>query len=263
MKKVMQWALAAALLISGPTVFTSCSIDDNPVKRERKMMLVGREFTDMPYFGTTIDKYTYDDEYRLVNMKTVQVSTGEVLSNLDYIYTPGHITKKGQNHVDEITDECRLDDQGRIVEYHNKCVNTETGKVLADDIYTFTYDENGHLATMHTANAVETYTWEGDELRSSIMIENNTGYLLETYEPSDAPAQTFFNWYGYKVPELCLQGCFGVLPAHMPAKQSIVMYLSDTLNISYDYEYKYTTVDGRLATVTVDQSNYILYWELI
>jgi hypothetical protein len=256
----MQWVMAATLFISDLTVFTSCSVDDNPVKREPKMMLVGLEFTNIYYFGRVMEKYTYDADYRLVNMKIVQVSTGDVLSDLDYIYTPGHITKKGQDYFHDVTDECRLDDQGRIVEQRHNTVDIETGKASEEDLYTFTYDENGHLATMQLSDLMETYIWEGDELRAKT-VTSKSAYGTYDYETSDAPAQAVFNRFGYSLPELCQQGCFGVLPAHLPAKETFASYVDGTLLFKIVEEYNYTTADGRLATFSLDYGTYILHWE--
>ena len=134
---------------------TACtSSDDNPVKPqpEPRTVLVGLEVRNKYPAGPSMEVYTYDADYRLVNMKEIEVGTGDVLADLDYIYTPGHITKKGRDLFYDITDECTLDDQGRIVEYHHKNVKIETGQLLSDYLYTYTYDENGHMATTHSGD---------------------------------------------------------------------------------------------------------------
>jgi hypothetical protein len=255
--------MMAAILICGASVFTACTNDDNPAKPEPRTVLVGLEFRNKYPAGPTMEVYTYDANYRLVNMKEIEISTGEAIADLDYIYTPGHITKKGWDLFYDITDECTLDDKGRIVEYHHKNVKIETGDLLADDYYTITYDENGHIATMHLGEMVETYIWEGDELRTTTMVEK-IAYARSDFEPSDAPAQAILNRYGYHLSELCLQGCFGVLPAHMPAKKTTLTYLNGTLLGTIVNEFKTTTTaDGHLATISEGKDTYILHWGTI
>ena len=87
---------------------TACtSSDDNPVKPqpEPRTVLVGLEFRNKYPAGPSMEVYTYDADYRLVNMKEIEVGTGDVLADLDYIYIPGHITKKGRDLFYDITDE--------------------------------------------------------------------------------------------------------------------------------------------------------------
>ena len=250
--------LSVALL-----ALTACtSSDDNPVKPqpEPRTVLVGLEFRNKYPVGPSMEVYTYDADYRLVNMKEIEVGTGDVLADLDYIYTPGHITKKGWDLFYDITDECTLDDQGRIVEYHHKNVKIETGQLLSDYLYTYTYDENGHMATTHSGDYVETYIWEGDELRTMTMAEGNA-YTTYDFEPSDAPAQALFNRFGYNLPELCLQGRFGVLPAHMPAKVTSAAYIDGTMLFTSVTEFTTTTADdGHLGTVSKGNTTFVLHW---
>ena len=259
----MQWAMAAALIISGLSVFTSCSVDDNPVKREPKTMLVGMDYMGHFFYGDVTYSYTYDDDYRLVKMKEVQVGTDLVIAEFDYIYTPGHITKQGREEGYSITEECSLDDHGRIVEQVRTSVNIETQKALGI-IYTYTYDEDGHLTTVSSWTGddpypiVYNYTWENGELRSRRMVEATIVVLYE-YEPSDVPAQAYYNHIGYKeLEELCQQGCFGVLPRHLPSKQIFTMTMDDVVMSKLTTEYDYSVVDGR---VVASNDNYFLHWE--
>jgi hypothetical protein len=257
MKKLIM--VLAATLICGACLFTSCKKEDNSVIPATKTVLVSMEITNMFNIGHFIEEYTYDADYRLVNKKIVQVSNGAVVSDLDYIYTSGHITKRGTENDCYITDECTLDELGRIVECHHKSVRIETGNLVFDELYTFTYDENGHLAIKHQGDIVQTFNWEGDELRNTSMVQGNCN-IVEVYETCDAPAQALFARFGYEQPELCLQGCFGVLPAHMFSKNTVILYLGDNVASEHSYDYSYTTVDGRLATIDDGNGQYILHW---
>ena len=121
-KKLFQWSLAAALICSA-SVFTACtSSDDNPVspQREPKTVLVGMDVMGHPFYGDLTYSYAYDDDCRLVKMKEEQVGTGLVITEFDYTYTTGHITKQGREEGYTVSEECCLDDHGRIVELvHN------------------------------------------------------------------------------------------------------------------------------------------------
>ena len=116
------------------------------------------------------------------------------------------------------------------------------------------------MATTHSGDYVETYIWEGDELRTMTMAEGNA-YTTYDFEPSDAPAQALFNRFGYDLPELCLQGRFGVLPAHMPAKVTSAAYIDGTMLFTSVTEFATTTDDdGHLGTVSTGNTTFVLHW---
>ena len=141
---MFQWALAAALICGISLAAASCSSnDDNPAtpQRESKTVLVGMDFMGHPFYGDLTYSYAYDD-CRLVKMREEQVGTGLVITEFDYTYTPGHIKKQGREEAYTVTEECSLDDHGRIVELVHNSINDETQKEY-HYTYTYTYDEDG------------------------------------------------------------------------------------------------------------------------
>lgn len=257
----------AAALICGASVFTSCTVDnaDNPATPKTKTVLMGMDFMGHPFYGDVTYSYIYDDDCRLVKMKEEQVGTDLVITDFDYTYTPGHITKQGRQEGYSVTEECSLDDHGRIVELVHTSLDYETQKVY-HFTYTYTYDKDGRLATMSQLTEGEpiitTYIWEGGDLRSMSVSQEQVQYLMvDEYETSNVPAQAFFNHIGYsEAEELCQQGCFGVLPLHLPSKLTNTIYLKDVQLLKKTTEYSYTVTDGRVVAVSQGKTTYVLHW---
>ena len=198
---------------------------------EARTVLAGMDFKGHPFYGDLTYSYTYDDDGRLVKMKEEQVGTGLVITEFDYTYTPGHITKQGREEAYTVTEECSLDDHGRIVELVHNSINDEKQKEY-HYTYTYTYDEDGHLATVSQwvegePNALLiTFAWQDGELRSKTTDQSSV-LMVYGYEPGDAPAQALFDRIGYsEADELCPQGCFGTLPLHLPSKQTVTLTLN-------------------------------------
>ena len=233
---------------------------------EGRTVLASMDFKGHPFYGDLTYSYAYDDDCRLVKMKEEQVGTGLVITEFDYTYTPGHITKQGREEAYTVTEECSLDDHGRIVELVHNSINDETQKEY-HYTYTYTYDEDGHLTTVSQwiegePNALlTTFAWQDGELRSKTTDQSSV-LMVYDYEPGDAPAQALFSRNGYsEADELCPQGCFGTLPLHLPAKQTVTLTLNGVEMSKRTTEYTYTVTAGRLASAS-DTYNYFLHWEM-
>ena len=231
---------------------------------EARTVLAGMDFMGHPFYGDLTYSYAYDDDCRLVKMKEEQVGTGLVFTEFDYTYTPGHIKKQGREEAYTVTEECSLDDHGRIVELVHNSINDETQKEY-HYTYTYTYDEDGRLATVSQwvegePNALlTTFAWQDGELRSKTTDQSSVLMVID-YEPGDAPAQALFSRNGYsEADELCAQGCFGTLPLHLPAKQTVTLTYNGVEMSKRTTEYTYTVTAGRLAAAN-DTSNYFLHW---
>ncbi|MBQ9525075.1 MAG: DUF4595 domain-containing protein [Bacteroidaceae bacterium] len=231
---------------------------------EARTVLASMDFKGHPFYGDLTYSYAYDDDCRLVKMKKEQVGTGLVITEFDYTYTPGHITKQGREEAYTVTEECSLDDHGRIVELVRNSINSETQKEHHYK-YTYTYDEDGRLATVsqwvegETNALLTTFAWQDGELRSKTTDQASV-LMVNDYEPGDAPAQALFGHIGYsEADELCPQGCFGTLPLHLPSKQTVILTYNGVEMSKRTTEYSYTVTDGRLAAAN---DNYFLHWEM-
>ena len=231
---------------------------------EGRTVLASMDFKGHPFYGDLTYSYAYDDDCRLVKMKEEQVGTGLVITEFDYTYTPGHIKKQGREEAYTVTEECSLDDHGRIVELVRNSINDETQKEY-HYTYTYTYDEDGHLTTVSQWREGEpnalltTFAWQDGELRSKTTDQSSV-LMVCGYEPGDALAQALFSRNGYsEADELCSQGCFGTLPLHLPAKQTVTLTLNGVEMSKRTTEYTYTVTDGRLASAS---DTYFLHWEM-
>ena len=229
---------------------------------EARTVLASMDFKGHPFYGDLTYTYTYDDDCRLVKMKKEQVGTGLVITEFDYTYTPGHIKKQGREEAYTVTEECSLDDHGRIVELVHNSINDETQKEY-HYTYTYTYDEDGHLTTVSQwiegePNALlTTFAWQDGELRSKTTDQSSV-LMVYDYEPGDAPAQALFSRNGYsEADELCAQGCFGTLPLHLPSKQTVILTYNGVEMSKRTTEYTYTVTAGRLAAAN---DTYFLHW---
>ena len=114
--------------------------------------------------------------------------------------------------------------------------------------FRFTYGDG--LLKDDGGGLTQDYTWEGEDIRS---ISTTNGSVVLDFETSDAPAQAMFELLSYDtgLSELCAQGCFGTLPAHMPSKRTMTTTLLPGMPpFVSTYHYNYTlNADGRLATV--------------
>ena len=240
----------------------SCKKEDNdtllPVKQT---VFAGMDVSRMVFYGNVTYSYTYDDDYRLLRIKEIQADDHFVIRDMNFTYSDGHLSITGMSEGYYVTNECTLDEEGRIIEMIHSSNTNYT--------YKYTYDAEGHMATAtqitDDGSLTSTYVWENGEL-TMVHTGNGTGNgtTVLTFETSDAPAQALFNRMKYdnEVSELCAQGCFGTLPTHMPSKRSLTKYLNDTPVNTITTEYAYTVVDGRLATCQAgDNLTFAFCWE--
>lgn len=229
-----------------------------PVKHT---VFAGMDVSRMVFYGDVTYNYTYDDDYRLVRIKEMRAGDHFVIRDMSFNYSDGHISITGMSEGYYVTNECTLDEQGRIIEMIHSSTSNYT--------YKYTYDAEGHLATAtqitDEGNLISTYLWENGEL-TSVHTGNGTGNgdKVLSFETSDAPAQALLNRMKYdnEVSELCAQGCFGTLPAHMPSKRSLTLYLNGIAVNTITTEYSYTVENDHLATCQAgDNLTFNFYWE--
>ena len=179
--------------------------------------------TGVALYDSVTYSYEYDDQYRLVRSKAIRTNSDYVILDYQFTYSDGHITVKGPAYESSHTYECTLDSEGRITHMDETSVPNDSTTIIRH--FDYTYDAEGRIESAfkitendNSVGVTENYTWEDEEIRS-----------ISTYETSDAPAQAMFTAIGYDsyFSELCTQGCFGTLPAHMPSKRTI----TDTLPI--------------------------------
>lgn len=268
----------AAILICGLTV-SSCKKDPQPTpdpdpEPTTQTMLTGMVGTGVSFYDSVTYSYEYDDEYRIVSYESHVTNQDYIIQDLQFTYSDGHISVTGIENESPVTIECTLDSEGRITHFERTSILNDTLTSIRNVDYT--YDAEGHLASEYILSNISdgqgitnVYVWEGDELKAC----NTEGDAITIdYVASDAPAQALFQNMSYDgdLAVLCTQGCFGKLPAHMPAQKTVTTSLSipgmppviKTSNFTYTVD-----AEGRLATcVETDASNgstthYTFNWE--
>ena len=279
MKTTFKWMIAAILFCGSSFSITSCWKDPIPVippipEPTTQTVLTGIVATGVPFYDSVTYSYEYDAEYRLVRSEAHVTNDGYVVHDLYFTYSDGHISVTGTASESPITLECTLDDEGRITHYERTSVLADSSTLINN--VDFTYDAEGHLTSEYTISnspdsqgLTDYYVWEGDELMA---CNTEGGYITIDYVASDAPAQALFHYLSYdrELEVLCPQGCFGKLPAHMPAQKTLTTALPipGMAPIIITTNYTYTVdAEGRLATsVATDETNgdttsYTFNWE--
>ena len=220
-----------------------------------RTVMAGMDVTGVTLYGDVAYSYTYDADLRLTRIYEV-TTTGDnyVVRDINLVYSDGHISISGMTEGYNLTAECTLDAQGRVTEMTRSAVSITTG-FTSDRTFVYTYDADGHMATMtqitEDAELTNTFVWENGELVSVYTGEGTgNGDMVIAFEASDAPAQALFYLMKYDsdVSELCLQGFFGTLPTHMPSTRSLTVYMNGIPIHTTTSEYVYTVENGRLAT---------------
>lgn len=267
MKTKFQW-MFAVILICGLTVsVSSCKKEPAP----KKTVLTGMVATGVIMYDSITYSYDYDAQCRLVRSLSRQTNDNYVLLDLRFTYADNSIRVEGTENGKVVTYNCTLDSEGRITRMDRTSVGDDTPTNTSR--YDYTYNADGYLASVHKASQPDSeginsvYVWEGGELKA---VNTEDGVLSVEYETSDAPAQALFINMGYdELAQLCAQGCFGKLPAHMPSKRTVITtFPSPMPSLSVPFDYVYTTnADGRLATCTETRSSdggvahYTFNWE--
>ena len=274
MKNTFKW-MFAAILICGLTV-SSCKKDPQPTPEPEpttQTMLTGIVATGVPIYDSVTYSYEYDAQYRLVRSKSQVTNEDYVIQDLKFTYSDGRISVTGTEAEEPVTLECTLDSEGRITHYVSTLLINDSTTIITN--IDFTYDAEGRLIKEFSSSnregngATTEYVWEGDELKASSMGD---GVITDDFVASDAPAQALFQKMDYDVTlsDLCTQGCFGKLPAHMPSKRTmtITLPIPGMEPVVTPSSFTYTVnAEGRLATcVETDETNgditkYTFIWE--
>jgi hypothetical protein len=270
MKTTFKW-MFAAILLCGLTVSSCQKPEPEPTKQTVLAGIVG---TGVLFYDSVTYSFEYNAEYRIVRSESHVTNEDYVIHDYFFTYSDGQISVTGTENESPVTFECTLDGEGRITHYVKTQVTNDTVTDITN--VDFTYDADGHMASEYkisndpsSQGITVNFVWEGDELKA----RNTEGNLITTdYVASDAPAQALFNIIGYDIflEDLCAQGCFGKLPAHMPAQETITTTLpvpgTDPLVMITNYTYT-VNADGRLATCVETggaddrTANYTFNWE--
>ena len=231
-----------------------------------RTVLAGMDVTGVLLYSNVAYSYSYDADHRLTHIYEVTLSDNYVVRDINFAYSDGHISITGITEGYNLTAECALDAQGRMTEMTRSAVSTTTG-YTSNRTFTYTYDADGHMATTtqisDDGELTHTFVWENGELASVYTGAGSAnGDMVLSFETSDAPAQALFYLMKYDgdVSELCHQGCFGTLPAHMPSTRSLTVYMYGNPIHTTTSEYVYTVENGRLATCQDEGSSYTFHW---
>ena len=276
MKTTCKW-MFAAILLCGLTV-SSCNKDPQPTatpdpEPTTQTVRAGMVGTGVSFYDSVTYSYEYDAEYRIVRSEAHATNQDYVIRDLVFTYSDGHISVIGTDDNCPVNIVCDLDDEGRITHFERTSILPDSTTIITNVNYT--YDAEGHLASEFIlsndseSGTTSNYIWEGDELKT---CSSESGIITIDYEASDVPAQAQFSNMSYDIElaVLCTQGCFGKLPAHMPAKRTLTTGIPipgmplfiETTNYTYTID-----AEGRLATSTEiregyeDSAFYIYNWE--
>ena len=258
--------LALALLAC--TTFSSCE-KESPAPATKTVLasIVG---SDVLVYENTVETYVYDEDFRIVKAACNNPFLDKRVFEYDITYRDGSILIEGINNGEHDTITCTLDAEGRIVTIEKTTVGELNTSV---SLSTYTYDDKGRLASCHkdfgtgSGGTDVVYTWEGDEIKET---NTSNGALVISYEISSVPAEAYFDEYGYDsvTSFLCPQGCFGRLPAHMPAKKSIKTTLAGISMTVGTVEYKTGVGDNghlasfeRISRTTGEDSKFVFTWK--
>ena len=269
----------ATILLCGLTV-SSCNKDPQPTptpdpEPTTQTVLAGMVGTGVSFYDSVTYSYEYDAEYRIVRSEAHVTNQDYVIQDLHFTYSDGHISVTGVENESPVTSECTLDSEGRITHFERTSILNDTLTSIKNVDYT--YDAEGHLTSEYIISNTSSdgqgitnvFVWEGDELKAC----NTEGNAITLdFVASDVPAQALFQNMSYdgELAVLCTQGCFGKLPAHMPAQKTVTTSLSipGVPPVIKTSNYTYTVDDeGRLATsvetdgTTGNTTHYTFNWE--
>lgn len=276
MKNTYKW-MFAAILICG-LIVSSCKKDPTPTpdpdpEPTTRTVLAGMEAIGVLMFDSVTFSYEYDTQYRLVRSKAFHTPSGFLIRDVSFTYSDGRLSFEGISADDNISFECTLDSEGRITHIDENTILSDNSTMIRH--YDYTYDAEGRLVRTFEITEdggegfTQDYIWEDGDIRS---ITTPDSSIVTDFESSDAPAQALFNLIGYdnSFSELCAQGCFGTLPAHMPSKRTLTTTfpIPGMPPVVLINNYTYTlNAEGRLATFEdINESNnsttsYTLIWE--
>ena len=105
----------------------SCKKEDNDIPTPVKQtVFAGMDVSRMVFYGNVTYNYTYDEDYRLVRIKEINTDGHYVIRDINFTYSDGHISITGTSEGYYVTNECTLDDQGRITEMIHSGVSDYT-----------------------------------------------------------------------------------------------------------------------------------------
>ena len=194
MKRMVQWVIAAALMICGTSVFTSCDNNsDNPVNpdpsektvpRISKIFRSGHLIMKRNLGGTWVTILESEDERAL---RYEFFWTGNRLDSINFY---------SGDPTNDATYDMEYDEQGRLVHDSSRAGNYD---------YVFEYDSKGRLSKMYYAirwdgeiynRYVTSYFYEGDKLSKS--IEEGRFYNVNG-GPFTCTEEHVFTWDGDNV----------------------------------------------------------------
>jgi len=259
----MQWT-ALRKNADGTTTFQQ---GVNWLKATPRIVLAAMDASNVILYDNVAYTFTYDADFRLTNIYEVTNGDNYVACDLDFVYSPGHITLSGFAEGSDIIEECTLDAQGRIIEWNHTNIPQSNNDTISSTT-TYTYYPDGHLQSRTEVSdggspLTTTYFWENGELVRCITGDNT---IVVEMVPSDAPAQSNFSYFGYPqyLDELCPDGVFGVAPLHMPATRTLTAYLNGIPVYSNTFNYTYTVDAGRLATMQEEGGpSYTFHWGIM
>ena len=252
--KMIGAAMVALLLCAG---FTSCSDDNTPVAKEKKLVRVAYGTPDMIYDDMVL---SYDNQGRL--NKAVQVSKDDETKYLTKTYditwkdnvVDVDLQVKDQDGGDYIDENCTLTLQ-------NGLVSQKSGNFAISFNEVYSYDRSGRLIKYESFSADITLQWKNDKLidvthdMSSFAWTDTHTYGTDStpkgYNPV-IPTVTVGDPIFLAHPELC-----GVKTAELPVRHvSVYQYngIEDTSSTDYSYEFDKDGYLTKVNMVTVDHA---------
>ena len=258
MKRIMTWALAAALIISGAVMFSACSKSDdndgdNPAPAKKKYRLVQRKDVYDNSDAYYITDYAYDKQGRLISYVRTGYNVTDIVVRCTYTYGDHYII---ENHGD-YSYYFTLNDDGLIIKH--ECIRTEDGEETTTPYFGFDYADGRVIKYEELKNyKLVKFQWENDDLMSHSLedVEYTSNSTYYTYSEQSVD-HGFTNPILSTMSEgLFLMGYYGKPSKHLESHRKSELN-AGTAYTTIENDYTYTIADGHIVEI-VDNTSWVM-----
>ena len=253
--------MMAAMVCVG---FASCGSDDDEDSGNTGNLsskhIVNKTYSDGTIIETT--NYEYDSQGRIIKASTTDTYTGRSSSaTTTYTYGDNTIISKTQGDWNN----------GEVHTYKltNGVITEEEERRSGSTTYTYqyTYDNDGHLASLSGSENIQ-FTWTNGNLTELSKYYSSGSYTISiSYSNIPWPKNWQQYWEGTNL-EVVFEplGSWGKMPKYLPTSFSKVES-DERFSRSGGWSIDYTVKDGNVIKVTIQDVNgstpevYTIEWE--
>lgn len=256
--------MVIAILFCKLLTISSCNKDTETTPDQTKKIVLSNViiYGDNLICDSIIETYSYNAEFNITTVLTKNLATGDTIEENQYSYIDNQIIVNNKSYHSHISSQyiCSIDKKGRITHIFKE---SENGTITNFD---YTYDTTGHIeSSIIDSNLYTQYIWEDNN------IVQESSLFAYSYEISNIPNQfypiNFIEYYGIPLKELSVQGCYGQIPAHLPAQMTISSYGHTDIVYKYNYtinsEGYLSSCKAKISEGTSESKtiNYIFSWK--